>query len=36
MILLFENNIRGGLSSVLGDSYVKSDVSKKTIYIDAT
>ena len=25
MILLLENNIRGGISSVMGDRYVKSD-----------
>ena len=36
MILLFENNIRGGISSVMGDRYVKSDKSKKILYADAS
>ena len=35
MILLLENNIRGGISSVMGDRYVKSDRNKKILYIDA-
>ena len=35
MILLLENNIRGGISSVMGDRYVKSDDHKKILYIDA-
>ena len=35
MILLLENNIRGGLSSVMGNRYVKSDDNKKILYIDA-
>ena len=35
MILLLENNIRGGISSVMSDRYVKSDDNKKTLYIDA-
>ena len=35
MILLLENNIRGGISSVMGDRYVKSDDYKKILYIDA-
>ena len=35
MILLIENNIRGGISSVMGDRYVKSDDNKKILYIDA-
>ena len=35
MTLLFENNIRGGISSVMGDRYVKSDEEKKILYIDA-
>ena len=35
MILLLENNIRGGISSFLGDRYVQSDKSKKILYIDA-
>ena len=34
MILLIENNIRGGISSVMGDRYVKSDENKKILYID--
>ena len=36
LILLIENNIRGGISSVMGDRYVKSDENKKIIYMDAT
>ena len=32
LILLLENNIRGGISSVMGDRYVKSDENKKTVY----
>ena len=35
MILLLENNIRGGISSVIGDRYVKSDENKKILYKDA-
>ena len=35
MILLLECNIRGGISSVMGDSYIKSDDNKKILYIDA-
>ena len=35
MILLIENNIRGGFSSVLGSRYVKSEENKKMVYIDA-
>ena len=35
MILLLENNIRGGISSVMGDIYVKSDDNKKILYVDA-
>ena len=35
MILLLENNIRGGISSVMGDRYVKSNENKKILYIDA-
>ena len=34
-ILLLENNIRGGISSVMGDRYIKSDDNKKILYIDA-
>ena len=36
LILTLENNIRGGISSVIGDRYVKSDESKKILYMDAT
>ena len=35
MILLLENNIRGGISSVMGDRYVRSDENKKILYKDA-
>ena len=35
MILLLENNIRGGISSVMDDRYIKSDKNKKILYIDA-
>ena len=35
MILLLENNIRGGISSVMGDRYIKSDKNKKILNIDA-
>ena len=35
MILFLENNIRGGISSVMGDRYVKSDDNKKILYFDA-
>ena len=36
MILLFENNIRGAISSVMVDRYVNSDESKKILCSDAT
>ena len=36
LILLIENNIRGGISSVMGDRYVKSDENNKITYMDAT
>ena len=36
MILLLENNIRGGVSSVMGDRYVRSDDNKKILDMDAT
>ena len=36
MILLLENNLRGGISSVMGDRYVQSDENKKILYADAT
>ena len=32
MILLLENNIRGGISSVMGDRYIKSDKKKDIVY----
>ena len=35
MILLLEINIRGGVSSVIGDRYIKSDENKKILYVDA-
>ena len=35
MMLLLENNTRGGISSVMGDRYIKSDDNKKILYIDA-
>ena len=34
MILLLENNIRGGISSVMGDRYIQSD-ENKILYVDA-
>ena len=36
LILLLENNIRGDISSVMGDRYVISDDNKKIILMDAT
>ena len=36
LILLIEKNIRGGISSVMGDRCVKSDENKKILYMDAT
>ena len=36
LILTLEKNIRGWISSVMGDRYVKSDENKKILYIDAT
>ena len=36
LIFSLENNIRGGISSVLGHRYVKPDDNKKIIYMDAT
>ena len=35
LLLLLENNIRGGISKVLGDRHVVSDVNKQILYIDA-
>ena len=34
--LLLENNIRGCISSVMGDRYVKSSDTKKILYQDCT
>ena len=34
MVLLLENNIRGGISSVMGDRYIKSDDKNKILFID--
>ena len=36
LILLIENIFRGGISSVMGDRYVKSDENKKILYMDAS
>ena len=33
--MLIENNIRGGVSAVMGDRYVKSEENKKILYKDA-
>ena len=35
MILLLENNFRGGTSSVMGNRYIKSDENRKILYIEA-
>ena len=35
LILLLENNIRGGISSIMGGRFVKSDEDKKILYVDA-
>ena len=35
LLLLLENNIRGGISSVMGDRYIESDENTKLLYIDA-
>ena len=35
LLLLFENNIRGGSSSVMGDRHVEADENIKLLYIDA-
>ena len=35
MILILENIIRGGISSVMGDRYVKSDESKRILFVVA-
>ena len=36
MILLLENNIRGGISAVMGERFVKSSDTKKILYQDCT
>ena len=36
LISTLEDNIRDGISSVMGDRYAKSDENKKILYIDAT
>ena len=35
MILLLEKNIRGGVSSIMGSRYKKSDEDKKNLFVDA-
>ena len=35
LLLLLENNIRGGISSVMGDRHVQSNENKQILYIDA-
>ena len=35
LLLLLENKIRGGTSSVMGDRHVQSDENKQILYIDA-
>ena len=35
MILLLGNNVRGGIGSVMGDRYVKSDENKKVLHINS-
>ena len=35
MILIIESIIKGGISSVMGDRYAKSDENKKILYNDA-
>ena len=36
LIFLLQNNIRGGISSVMGDRYVKSDENNTVLCVDAT
>ena len=36
LILSLENNIRGGIGSVMGDRYVESDENNTVLYMDAT
>ena len=35
LLSTLENNIRGGIGSVMGDRYVQSDENKEILYIDA-
>ena len=35
LLLLLENNIRGGISSVMGDRHIESNENKQILYIDA-
>ena len=35
LILTLEDNIRGGISSIMGDRYMQSDGNKKILYLDA-
>ena len=35
LLLLLENNIRGGIASVMGPRYIESDENTKLLYIDA-
>ena len=35
MLLVLENNILGGISSVMGDRFVESNENKQILYIDA-
>ena len=35
MILILEKNVRRGISSIMGDRYVKSDDNKKVLYREA-
>ena len=35
LLLLLENNIRGGISSVMGPRFIESDENTKLLYIDA-
>ena len=34
MILVLENNIKGNISSVMGERYAKADIIRKIKYID--
>ena len=36
LIPTLENNVRGGISSVMGDRYVKTDETKNINFLDAT